>query len=455
MGPRRILAALLACALVATPFWVVRAQNVFERMVMPGPLIEGHGKLEKDCNNCHVPFSRPGQTRLCLDCHTNVAADREQQRGFHGRRPDASKSECNTCHTDHKGRSTDIVQLDRQTFNHAFTDFELKGAHKAARCEGCHLPAVKFRNAPGQCFDCHKTSDPHKGRLGEKCDGCHSEEAWRRVKPFDHSKTRFALVGAHAKVACATCHVGEHYKNLPRACSSCHAIQDAHRGRFGAKCETCHSSQAWKTVHFDHAKSTKFPLLGGHAKVKCDTCHKGELYRDKLATACVGCHKKDDPHKGQLGTSCARCHNESGWRQKVAFDHDLTRFPLVGLHAALPCEECHRTPAFKDVPRNCAICHKDQHHAGRLGTNCAQCHNPNGWARWRFDHDRQTRFALTGAHKGLQCHACHREKVVAKIALNSSCHGCHTADDIHQGSFGRGCEKCHTTATFKQGSGRR
>jgi Cytochrome c3 len=260
------------------------------------------------------------------------------------------------------------------------------------------------------------------------------------------------LTGAHAKVACATCHVGERYKDLPRTCAACHAIQDAHRGRYGSKCETCHGAVAWKPAHFDHAKSTKFPLQGGHANAKCDSCHTGDLYRDKLQVACVACHKKDDPHKGQLGARCAQCHNETGWRQKVAFDHDLTRFPLAGLHATVPCEECHRTPSFKDAPRTCASCHKDSHHEGRLGANCALCHNPNGWVRWRFDHDKQTRFALTGAHKGVQCEACHRDKNVAKIALEKTCYGCHVADDVHQGSFGRTCEKCHSTATFKQGS---
>lgn len=446
--------AILIVLAVALP-WAARSQSVFERMVMPGPLVEGHAKLEKDCAKCHEPFSKPAQTRLCLDCHKSIAADRHQKRGFHGKWPDAAAADCKACHSDHKGRSADIVQFDRETFNHAFTNFELRGAHKAARCDGCHTATVKFRDAPKQCVDCHKKSDPHKGRLEDKCEGCHNEQAWLKVTPFDHSKTKFPLVDAHAKVACATCHIGEKYKDLPTSCQSCHGLQDAHRGRYGTKCETCHAPKKWPQVHFDHAKSTKFPLLGRHAKVKCDTCHSGDLYRDKLATACIGCHKKNDQHKGQLGSRCEQCHNETGWRLKVRFDHDLTRFPLVGLHATVPCEECHRTPSFKDAPRTCASCHKDQHHAGRLGTNCGTCHNPNGWTLWRFDHDRQTRFALTGAHKGLQCHSCHREKAVAKISLGTDCYGCHAADDAHQGSFGRACEKCHTTATFKQGGFRR
>jgi hypothetical protein len=452
---RSIIGWTIGVLLVVSPLCRVQAQTVYERMVMPGPLIEGHAKLEKDCANCHEPFAKTGQTKLCLSCHKEVAADRQQQRGIHGRRKDTSTGECRSCHTDHKGRGMDIVQLDRETFNHTFTNFEIKGAHKQVSCAGCHVATVKFRNTPGQCIGCHKKTDPHKGNLGEKCDACHSEEAWRRTKPFDHAKTKFPLEGAHAKVVCAICHVGERYKDLATTCVSCHRLQDVHRARYGAKCETCHSPKTWPTVKFDHAKATKFPLLGAHAKAKCDTCHAGNLYKDKLTAACVSCHKKDDPHKGQLGARCAQCHNETGWRQKVVFDHDITRFPLVGLHAAVPCEECHRTPSFKDAPRACNSCHKDEHHARRLGTGCALCHNPNGWSRWRFEHDKQTRYPLTGAHKGLQCHACHRTPNIAKITVDSTCYGCHASDDTHQGSFGRTCESCHNTTSFKQGAVRR
>lgn len=434
--------------------WAARSQNIFESLVMPGPLITGHAKLEKACNSCHEPFSRQSQTRLCVACHKDVGADRQQRKGFHGRQADALSKECKYCHADHKGRGADIVQLDRETFNHALTNFELKGGHKTAQCSGCHKATVAFRHTPGRCVDCHKPKDPHKGRLGEKCDSCHSEDGWHRVKLFDHSKTRFKLDGAHKDVRCAACHAGERYKDLPMTCASCHRLQDAHAGRYGAKCETCHASTKWKTVRFNHNKQTKFPLRGEHAKVKCDTCHTGDLYRDKLATTCVSCHKKDDPHKGQLGGRCEQCHKETGWRQKVAFDHDITRFPLIGRHAVLPCEECHRSASFKDAPRACASCHKDRHHEGRLASNCALCHNPNGWTRWRFDHNSQTRYPLDGAHRGLNCHACHT-KAVAKISLSTACVSCHNRDDVHQGSFGRSCERCHDTASFKRGVIRR
>jgi hypothetical protein len=202
-------------------------------------------------------------------------------------------------------------------------------------------------------------------------------------------------------------------------------------------------------VRFDHARATKFPLKGKHTTARCEACHTGDLYKDKLGTTCVSCHKKDDAHTGKLGTACQQCHNETGWRQKVAFDHDLSRFPLLGQHAVVPCEECHKSTSYKDASTACSSCHRDTHHEGRLGTACASCHTPNGWALWRFDHSTQTHFPLTGAHSGLTCASCHREKSVAKISLPGTCYACHANDDAHQGNFGRGCEKCHNTRSFR------
>lgn len=451
--PRHLMRMLaIGMILAGAVVSVASSQSLFERLVIPGPVINGHAKLEKDCGNCHEPFSRKSQTRLCLACHKEITADRLAHKGLHGRQPDAAKQECTHCHSDHKGRDADIVQLDRETFNHAFTNFELRESHRAALCGGCHLQTVKFRNAPGRCFDCHKTSDPHKGRLGEICENCHSEAAWRRVKPYDHDKTKFPLRSAHRSVSCSACHGGERYKGIGTACVACHKIQDVHGGRYGAKCETCHDENKWSTIRFDHNKMTKYPLRGAHAKVKCDTCHTGDLYRDKLGTTCISCHRKDDRHNGQLGSRCESCHSEDAWRRVTSFDHDITRFPLIGRHAIVPCEGCHRSQTFKGTPLDCASCHRDVHHEGRLGANCALCHNPNSWTRWRFDHDAQTRYPLTGAHRGLNCHACHVTKRVAKIVLPTDCYSCHRQDDAHRGSFGQACERCHTTSSFKQGA---
>ena len=424
------------------------AQNIFEKLVMPGELIEGHAKFEKDCSNCHVSFAKKAQSRRCLDCHKDIDADISRKIGAHGRRPDVAAHECSHCHEDHKGRKADVVGLDPQTFDHKFTDFALEGAHTAVPCQSCHLPNMKYRDAPSACVGCHKKDEPHQGRLGDKCQTCHDVVRWLTAKAFDHGKTEFPLAGKHKEVACIACHAAQQWKGIGKACSDCHRIEDAHAGRYGIKCETCHQPQNWKASKFNHDTETKFPLRGEHRKVLCDSCHTGDLYRDKLAANCASCHKKDDAHKGQLGTKCETCHNETAWRQKVTFDHDLSRFPLIGLHATVPCEACHKSQSFKDVPHACNSCHNDIHHEGRLGQTCERCHNPNGWMLWRFDHGKDTRFPLTGKHTAVACHDCHTEKNVAAAQLSMDCFGCHSGDDAHRGAFGRACSTCHTTEGF-------
>ncbi len=198
---------------------------------MPGPLVSGHAKLEKECNSCHEPFSRQSQTRLCIACHKDTAADRRDRQGFHGRHADALSKDCKYCHTDHKGRNADIVQLDRETFNHTRHELRAQGRpqDRSLRRLPCSHGPVPPRRRPLLSTATNRRIRTSK-RLGEKCDGCHSEDGWRRVKAFDHSKTKFALDGAHKEVGCAACHAGERYKDLPTTCVSCHRLQDAHAG---------------------------------------------------------------------------------------------------------------------------------------------------------------------------------------------------------------------------------
>jgi hypothetical protein len=204
---------------------------------------------------------------------------------------------------------------------------------------------------------------------------------------------------------------------------------------------------------FDHDASTKFALRGAHRDAKCDRCHTGTLGREDLGTACHGCHRRDDVHAGQQGSDCARCHNEHGWNHEVFFEHDLTRFPLLGLHAALACEECHTTPRYQDVASQCAACHaKDDVHERRLGTACARCHNPNGWTLVRFEHGRDAGYVLEGAHAQLDCVACHRTPVDEAAGAAAGCGGCHGSEDPHFGAFGRDCERCHDQTSWRGGA---
>jgi hypothetical protein len=488
----------------------------WERMVMPGPLVAAHEDLEKDCASCHQAFNVEAQRALCLACHELVADDIAGGVGFHSRNPLASTGQCKSCHPDHKGREADIMGLSEATFDHAQTDYDLVGRHASVACNDCHPANEARRDAATECYACHEDDDVHKGELSNDCGKCHDEIQWRTTR-FDHDTTDYPLAGAHADASCAGCHVAQKYagtptdcischaiddahggrfgkdcadchtttawvkkgfdheresgfalvgshaeascvtchrqppgeRTLPETCSGCHANEDVHSGRFGAECGTCHASSTWDEVRFDHAKQTEFPLRAAHAQASCNACHTGRVAEQELAVDCYGCHRADDVHRGNLGKDCADCHGQDSFSGRVSFDHELTGFPLLGLHAMASCESCHRDHRFEEQKVACHSCHAvDDVHEGTLGARCEDCHNPNGWARWRFDHDRQTDFALDGAHEGLECAACHRTSMTNGARMADDCLDCHDSDDAHRGGFGRDCGDCHSSEAW-------
>ena len=486
---------------------------------MPGPVIAGHADLETQCTNCHARFARQRQRDLCVACHENVGDDVAAGTGFHGLSPEVAGEEtCAGCHEDHLGRDADIVRLDREAFNHDFTDFPLHDSHQDVECEDCH-GEQPFHEAVTTCFGCHQEDDQHRGNLGESCADCHFETTWDDTH-FDHEMTAdYALTGGHADISCVSCHVDEQYENTPTTCIACHREDDSHMGDNGTECQDCHTTNDWKETlfdhfdvtgfaltfghsgleceachsgnkfeeetpdtcygchmeddshdgingtecadchstrdwtdtHFDHARDADFPLNGAHADLDCQQCHMVVVTDSKPPTDCFGCHEADDPHEDQLGEACEACHGEVEWTLDVRFDHDLTRFPLLGKHAETECEDCHETEAFLDAPEECVDCHlEDDTHEKRLGPDCALCHNPTDWLAWQFDHGEQTRFVLDGAHDGLQCEGCHERPAneTGDVAVSMTCGECHRSDDIHRGEFGTDCERCHSTTSF-------
>jgi hypothetical protein len=179
------------------------------------------------------------------------------------------------------------------------------------------------------------------------------------------------------------------------------------------------------------------------------------LYKDKAGTACIECHKKDDDglkgHKGSLGRDCAACHSEAGWKAKGKFDHDKTRFPLLGKHVDTKCAECHKSTNYKEAPKDCIGCHKkDDKHEATLGTNCEACHLERDWKNvTRYGHDK-SRFKLRNAHaaKKVLCKDCHADlKHYRDTPMD--CVACHKKDDKHEGQQGTKCETCHNDRDWK------
>lgn len=474
--------------------------------ISPGKLSEPHAKLEgaANCLQCHEAKKGVSPAK-CLACHKELRARIAAKKGLHAR-PEYAK--CERCHNEHHGRAFQLIHWDKSKFDHRQTGFPLEGVHAKTPCAQCHKtrsflglsqsctschrdphkgqltactschamtawkPAPKFDHSRARfpltgkhtavacvkchkdqsfrgvafqkCTDCHK--DPHAGRFGQTCTQCHSTGGWtvNATANFDHSKTGFPLTGAHRTAQCTECHRNGKFKGTARACNSCH--RDVHEGRFGKSCERCHSTQTFRAVqNFDH-KLTRFPLTGKHTVVRCAQCHSNGKLRG-LSLTCNGCHR--DPHQGRLGTSCERCHTTAGFRNVTSFDHDKTRFPLVGAHKTAKCESCHRDGRKLRFAKfeKCADCHRDPH-GGQFKTDCTTCHNVLRFLPSTFNvaaHQR-TRFPLAGAHLAVPCNSCHtrgENKVVKFRFASFDCTSCHR--DPHRGETARygTCTTCH------------
>ena len=267
------------------------------------------------CSNCHLQnmkFSEASSS--CFDCHEK----QDPHKGKLGEK-------CGNCHTAKSWEEFD--------FDHDKTEFRLEGKHQDVACNVCHINN-NYKETPKDCHSCHYLNDVHEGRHGKKCQDCHSTRKWDESE-FDHDReTEFKLTGKHKDISCKTCHTKALANKKPgKECYSCHKHDDNHRGRYGKKCHSCHKQNSWESTQFDHTSSTRFPLKGKHKQLICESCHQGVLSEENLSVDCHSCHRADDVHKSKQGEQCQRCHQDTGWSDGVLFDHDLTHFPLLGMHA--------------------------------------------------------------------------------------------------------------------------
>ncbi|RMF13924.1 MAG: hypothetical protein D6758_12345 [Gammaproteobacteria bacterium] len=182
------------------------------------------------CEACHAgDVHAPLGGGACALCHGK--ADPHQGR---------LGQDCKQCHSTRNWRSG-------IRFDHALTGFPLLGLHELADCQACHADST-FTRTPDTCKDCHGKKDPHKGSMGEACEGCHTPADWTFWR-FDHDQTDFPLTGAHAQKVCDSCHTpGTPASETPVLCGACHEQDDVHRGEFGQTCDTCHSTRQFTDV---------------------------------------------------------------------------------------------------------------------------------------------------------------------------------------------------------------
>ena len=455
------------------------------------------------CNRCHSPEHIAPSERQAIKV-------RDLNRTFLG-----VAATCVPCHQDpHQSRlgpnclqchnNNDWKQATQQ-FDHSKTRYPLTGLHAQVTCQKCHTPGPdnqpRYIGLPfGKCSDCH--SDPHRGSFTQQsCQSCHNTSGWKRVstsalnQTFDHSKTKYPLVGKHQQVDCLGCHRKGDFKEpiAFQKCMDCH--QDEHGGQFakragGAECSGCHNLEGFKPSTFglkEHA-STAYPLQGKHGSLQCAQCHiprgKETVYKIKFDLY-LDCHK--DEHQAQFAAApylnhCEQCHTLEGYKPSTfgLVRHKQTQFVLTGAHLAVTCQDCHKPgpQAATEVKTaavyhfsnlSCITCHEDPHREqfrermqraiNGKAPGCEACHSTKSWKELaRFDHS-QTEFALVGAHRAVACIDCHRPPNLETKLMNvdfraapKQCEECHA--DIHGAQFARaggvtGCADCHNSARWK------
>lgn len=386
--------------------------------------------------------------------------------------------DCSLCHTAQSWK----VEVDKISFDHSETNFELLGQHKIVNCTGCHESLV-FKNVNDNCFECH--FDIHETTLGNECEVCHNTNSWvvTNIKEI-HDLSRFPLIGNHALADCEDCHTSVsdlRFEPLGVRCYDCHsedyiATQSPNHieSGFSIECEECHSltDNQWSLAAFAH---DFFPLTGGHQISNCFECHSQNTFSG-LNSECYQCHQSDYENAQAIDhiamgfdTDCSLCHSlNPGWSPAIFTNHN-DFYPLIGAHAAIAsdCNQCH-SAGYENTPNQCIGCHEadynsttnPSHSTLNFSTNCEECHSQNAWTPATFDHDAQFFPIYSGEHNGEwnSCSDCHTD---ANNYAAFSCINCHEhnktdMDDEHRGINGyiyesSACLSCHPTGSGEGG----
>lgn len=374
---------------------VAAADRILGGALDPGPLSAAHADLAGvgSCLDCHGSASHVIDAR-CVACHEEIGARAQRKLGWHA----TFDEPCRTCHAEHRGADAELIDFERDSFQHDLSRFPLRGEHQTAKCEDCHL-ALPATGSEPKVFH-------YQGVPFAACTSCH-------VDPHAGGPRAKDSLGPIRQVA---------LEESAPAPAPAPAARDAEHPLAARDCATCHRESGFRANQlrrgrFDHDADTHFSLRGAHASVSCEGCHTEERRKQERTSGtapgraadpdCATCH--DDPHRGKMRAEngCRSCHSESGWSQ--GFDHARdTRFELDDLHEKLDCGACHADQSFRAEGRECRDCHQDAERllAGRFGDSpvepdvhaegvaCADCHGP-------------TRAANRPAALAARCVECH------------------------------------------------
>ena len=405
--------------------------------------LTSHSEFETECERCHTPL-RNMQGELCLECHTAIAREIDEQRGSHSLFKEVMQ--CFTCHSDHQGRDFNLTIAALEHFDHDLAKFNLRWhqvdyAAEPIECQHCHSFEDGISTPVENCINCHGDYDSefmimHQQFFGRACLDCHDGQD--RMTAFDHTQTNFPLIGQHSDLGCTECHQNAQFADTPSQCVDCHIEPQVHAGLFSDDCANCHVSETWSDAiwngqPFDHLAQSGFSLerhLVDYADtpINCLACHL--VTSDHMIVfseqACDTCHQQANPifmseHRQQFGSKCLACHDGTG--RLANFDHDQF-FLLDGEHADLACESCHADQVFRGLSSDCVDCHAEpQIHAGLFGLQCQNCHSTQAWVPASLTSHT---FPLDHGKQGLvSCDTCHPTSYV-----EYTCYSCHEHQPI-------------------------
>ncbi len=250
-----------------------------------------------DCESCHPPVGQGGlqyvgRSTRCESCHIGqYAAARNpdhQSLGF--------SRDCERCHR--------AFQWPAVRYDHSVSGFPVTGAHRALACVQCH-PDFRYTLGTSTCVSCHQnkydqTTAPNhaQAQFPTDCASCHSTAAWDT--PFNHSRFRFPLTGAHLNSpnGCMDCHADGVYKNKPTTCESCHLTN------FNSASSPDHKKLGWPTT--------------------CTTCHAGAgntLTWDSGVQLPTQYHSMFNVNHQGAGGQCTQCHTTTTYSQSTCSRH--------------------------------------------------------------------------------------------------------------------------------------
>jgi len=325
-----------------------------------------------DCLKCHT-CKNPTSERLCLKPFPTIVMPTANAPHTLAEAPDSFVI----------GQLSDLYQPVH--FNHKL---HANMAQMGNNCQTCHHYSPPGRIPP--CSECHGgANNPQtlrrpslKGAYHRLCLSCHREWSHETKCVICHLPTPGKIMAStindttdiigisHPKITVPDTKIFiTNYKKAPIVTFH----HKEHIELIGLKCADCHKKES------------------------CDDCHdlkkpvKIKKTQEEVHAICNDCHRND------------KCEKYHGNKEKPAFSHASTGWPLNRFHQKLSCLACH--PTGKKITK--------------LDTKCNTCHG--GWNQENFNH-AVTGLILNETHREFDCDNCHIDRAFDKPPDCSNCH---------------------------------